>query len=500
MSQQAFVLRMTRGEGKDRHSLVEEALDTNQINIGWVKARGLLNARSEKEFTEIIKRAYHYNGRKGLKIAVKNMWRFLREMKEDDLVVVPHSSKFYIAKVLGPAMYDESKVDNDAAYQRNVHWLNDKKPTERTSAPELKKKLHSHRTCFPVSDVLSEIKACLVSPKPVDESVSRRDTSYPLNQILYGPPGTGKTWNTVNYAVAIAEKKDVDEVEKEKREEVKQRFDELKENRQIAMVTFHQNYAYEDFIEGIRPVLGGDASENIEYKLSQGIFKEIAERASNNREKNYVLIIDEINRGNITKIFGELITLIEPSKRLGGADEATVILPYSKKSFGVPDNLYVVGTMNTADRSIALLDTALRRRFEFVEMMPDPNHSDISMNIAGVNCQELLKAMNKRITVLPDREHQIGHTYFLEVKDMNSLARTFKNKIIPLLQEYFYDNWEKIDAVLNKNGFIREISFEDGLLRDSDLIDEQKKVYELLPDNDDAWGKAEYYKNIYQKN
>ena len=324
---------------------------------------------------------------------------------------------------------------------------------------------------------------------------------HSLNQILYGPPGTGKTWHTVNLAVAIAENKPLDDLKGEDREAVKQRFDDLKKQDQIAMVTFHQNFSYEDFIEGIRPVTD-DESENtgIKYELSQGIFKEIAERASNNREKNYVLIIDEINRGNIAKIFGELITLIEPSKRLGGADEATVILPYSEESFGVPDNLYIIGTMNTADRSIALLDTALRRRFEFVEMMPNPSHSDISTNIDGVNCQELLKAMNKRITILLDREHQIGHTYFLDVENIDSLEQTFKNKIIPLLQEYFYDNWEKIDAVLNKNGFIREISFEDGLLRDSDLIDEQKKVYELLPDKDDAWGKAEYYENIYQKN
>ena len=332
-------------------------------------------------------------------------------------------------------------------------------------------------------------------PKTPDNQQSKADAmKHPLNQILYGPPGTGKTWNTVNLAVAIAEEKDVNKVEGENRKVVKERFDKWKKQGRIAMVTFHQNFTYEDFIEGIRPVLN-DESENVRYELSKGIFREIAERASRNEKENYVLIIDEINRGNIAKIFGELITLIEPSKRLGRDDEAMVILPYSQESFGVPANLYVAGTMNTADRSIALLDTALRRRFEFVEMMPNPKL--VSDNVDDVNCRKLLETMNKRITVLLDREHQIGHTYFLGVKDMDSLSQTFKHKIIPLLQEYFYDNWEKIDLVLNGNGFVRETTFEDGLFKDSDLVDREKKIYELLPDDDSEWQQPEKYCMIY---
>ena len=197
----------------------------------------------------------------------------------------------------------------------------------------------------------------------------------------------------------------------------------------------------------------------------------------------------------------ELITLIEPSKRIGGDDEATVTLPYSQDSFGVPDNLYIIGTMNTADRSIALLDTALRRRFEFVEMMPDSRHDKISTDIEGVNCQELLDAMNKRIRFLLDREHQIGHTYFMDVKRVkgkDSLEAIFKNKIIPLLQEYFYDNWEKIDLVLNCNGFIDpKTSIDINLFKNSELIDEERKIYELLPADDGKWDDPKSYQAIY---
>ena len=341
-------------------------------------------------------------------------------------------------------------------------------------------------------------------PEPdLDDQQSGADTMkhpYPLNQILYGPPGTGKTWNTVNYAVAIIEDKPLDELEDDK--DARQRFRELKQDGQIAMVTFHQNFTYEDFIEGIRPVLAGDDRKDIEYKLHKGVFKEIADQAREDRDQNYVLIIDEINRGNIAKIFGELITLIELSKRIGGDDEATVTLPYSQEEFGVPDNLYIIGTMNTADRSIALLDTALRRRFKFIEMMPDSKHDSISTDIEGVNCQELLDAMNKRIRFLLDREHQIGHTYFMDVKRIKgngeeSLAATFKNQIIPLLQEYFYDNWEKIDLVLNCNGFVHEIPFESDLFKNSDLIDEERKIYELLPDDDGKWEDPKSYQAIY---
>ena len=206
-------------------------------------------------------------------------------------------------------------------------------------------------------------------------------------------------------------------------------------------------------------------------------------------EERHVLIIDEINRGNIAKIFGELITLIEPSKRLGGEDRTEVKLPYSGDSFGVPSNLYLVGTMNTADRGIALLDTALRRRFDFIEKMPDLRHVDTNME--GVDGQAMLKAMNERITVRLDREHQIGHTYLIGVKTLDDLAETFQRRIMPLLQEYFYDDWTKIREVLGSSPFICEIPTSNR------EVDPHRPVLELIPHNDDRWRRADSYQRIY---
>lgn len=444
-----------------------------------------------------------------------------------------------------------------------------------------------------------------------------QNTDIAKNTILYGPPGTGKTYNTVMYAVAIIENKKLEDIKRENYTEVIDRYNKYKEDGVIEFTTFHQSYGYEEFIEGIKPVIHSDEEDetDIQYEVVPGLFKkfcniagklilrkekcdiginesptiwkislegsgenstrtecmrnnhirigydeygreitnlskgdagrnilnyfindmsigdivmscydcntvdaigvvtgeyewhdeyaqykrlrkvnwiakgikeniikinngsklsnptvyklrmdlsdvmEIIEKYSKNtieveeKKKNHVFIIDEINRGNISKIFGELITLIEPTKRIGKTEGQKVRLPYSQKLFGVPNNVYLIGTMNTADRSIATIDTALRRRFNFKEMLPDSEILD-GIYVEDVSIKDIFIKMNKRITVLFDREHTLGHAYFLPLKDaptIETLANIFENSIIPLLQEYFYEEYEKIRMVLGDN-------------------------------------------------
>ena len=197
----------------------------------------------------------------------------------------------------------------------------------------------------------------------------------------------------------------------------------------------------------------------------------------------YLLIIDEINRGNIPQIFGELITLIEDSKRENASDEISVTLPYSGEQFTVPSNLYILGTMNTADRSIEALDTALRRRFVFVEKMPDAKKLEV---VDGIDLAAMLNTINSRLEYLLDRDHTIGHAYFINAKSVEDIKTIFANKIIPQLQEYFYSDWKKIQLILG-NTFIKEKKSNAifGNIATDEYFNPDKKQYEIAPS--DEW-------------
>lgn len=233
-----------------------------------------------------------------------------------------------------------------------------------------------------------------------------------------------------------------------------------------SFVTFHQSYGYEEFVEGLRPVLAGPETSEVQYEIRPGVFKELCRRARTQPNQRFAMVIDEINRGNISKVLGELITLIEVDKREGASQEISAILPYSGEPFSVPANVDIIGTMNTADRSLAALDTALRRRFEFVPIFPDSRDDEgaplhglrVKAGEVLIHVPNMLAAMNERIEALYDRDHSIGHAYFESLKYVRNeeeglpvLAQIFRNRIIPLLEEYFFEDWEKIRLVLADN-------------------------------------------------
>ena len=295
----------------------------------------------------------------------------------------------------------------------------------------------------------------------------------PKNVIYYGPPGTGKTFDL--QALLVSEYTDA---------EYGERYE---------FVTFHQSFGYEEFVEGLRPVItkrgkkratdsdtAAASNGEVRYEIKPGAFLRLCDRARKNPSRQYAMVIDEINRGNVSKIFGELITLVEVDKREGTKYPVAVTLPYSAESFSVPSNVDVIGTMNTADRSLALVDTALRRRFEFIESMPKPSvlaGTIVSHKGVNINIEQLLTMLNKRIEALYDRDHTVGHAYFTRIKDLkdedrfSELKTVFRNKIIPLLEEYFFEDWQKIRLVLGDNQkpkqehqFVHEIGREEDLL------------------------------------
>ena len=294
----------------------------------------------------------------------------------------------------------------------------------------------SHEDKNSGDEEVTTMKSCLdIKRTP---RISRK---HPMNFIIYGAPGTGKTYSTAEYALAIIEDREVDKSKKsvDQRKATMNLYNSYVKNGQIVFTTFHQSYGYEEFIQGLRP---DTSSEAMSFKTVDGVFKQIADRALNDSEgKNYVIIIDEINRANISKVFGELITLIEPDKRWGEVNETCATLQ-SGDCFAVPNNLYIIGTMNSADKSISLIDAALRRRFEFIEQRPEADLvEDLVLRTVLTKLNDLLA------DELESSDLLIGHSYFMN-KTSADLSTIMNNSIIPLLYEYFYDNKKKVMSVL----------------------------------------------------
>lgn len=289
-------------------------------------------------------------------------------------------------------------------------------------------------------ELSSELMSGAPSIGDVDNTFPTVANKHELNQILYGAPGTGKTYSTAVYALAIIENITKESVEAKylTRQDVMTEYRKNLSTGKIRFTTFHQNYSYEDFIQGLRP----DLTTPMKFNYVDGIFKSIASDAVNDSANNYVLIIDEINRANISKVFGELITLIEPDKRKCEVNEIELTLP-SGDNFSVPNNLYILGTMNLADKSISLIDAALRRRFKFIEVAPNSNL------ITDATLKETLEKINKELYKrLKSTDLLVGHSYFIG-KTIDDLEEIMNDRIIPLLYEYFFDNKDKVKEVLN---------------------------------------------------
>ena len=290
--------------------------------------------------------------------------------------------------------------------------------------------------------------------------------------ILYGPPGTGKTFYALKLAREIIAldnyEKSYNELDEWDKSLLQAEYTDEGEKSTdaadstggyLSFCTFHPAFGYEEFIEGYRPRPGKDGAPG--FVLQDGIFKKLCKKAAADPSKTYVLIIDEINRGNIPRIFGELITLIEKDKRRKNSNDRgiSVTLAASGDTFYVPDNLLIIGTMNTADRSIALLDIALHRRFGFYELMPLYELLDGTV-VEGINLGAFLREINRRVFQEVGRNQQIGHSYLMEngapVKDAAELINCLKDKILPLLQEYCYDDYRKLANILGDTLVDRE--------------------------------------------
>ena len=447
------------------------------IAIGWNELGDISYISNDKAGKEKIREkitAYYPDSPGTASKQANQVFNFIFGIKDGDLVLACSGMKVLgVGKVAGGYVFKEGP---NFSHCRPVEWLSldpwDLPEKEGLMSTLAKLKIHANlaeaeghildistlKTHQQLNGLLGRIQSALERKGQI---------------ILYGPPGTGKTYwaerATYELAALYNFGKGFDELSDEHRKQVlgNDKFPGI-----IRICSFHPAYGYEDFLEGYKPeVIDGQMI----FNLRDGIFKKLCEDAQKNPDHRFFLIIDEINRGDIPRIFGELITILEKNKR-----GKPVTLPLSKAQFQVPDNIYIIGTMNTADRSIALLDTALRRRFGFIEIMPDSSILGRS-SVKGIPLGPWLDAINRQICDNIGRDArnlQIGHSYLLEkglpISDFSILSRVIQEDIIPLLEEYCYEDYSALEKILGKglvdvgNQRIKHELFEES--RRDDLI------------------------------
>lgn len=433
------------------------ALDKNNghICIGWGALGDISSITCKEELSAKYSAVYPERSLRSKGQDVGQIWEFFHDMKVGDYVVYADGNFAHFGRVISPYYYDESIEGQDKEYvhNRKVKWLKD--VNYKDIPVGLRHAFCAARSVFSLNEYRSVIREILEG-KLMDMEKSEDDLlglcdrphrnprvykSLPMNFILYGAPGTGKTYSSVEYALAIVNKTEVfsGRRTRDERAAIMGEYNNFVSQGRIVFTTFHQSYGYEDFIQGLRP---DTTSDKISFKPVDGVFKTIADRAMADFDNNYVIIIDEINRANISKVFGELITLIEDDKRWGELNEISITLP-SGESFAVPNNLYIIGTMNSADKSISLIDAALRRRFDFIEIVPDYSA------ILDSELRTVLERINEGLVEeLDSTDLLVGHAYFIG-KTIDDLCNIMNRAIIPLLYEYFYDNVKKVKNIIS---------------------------------------------------
>ncbi len=434
--------------------------DHGFVGIGWGELGDLSEIRLDQESRSKVKTLMRetYKEKGGY---AQEVFNFVATLVEGDIVVATEggSEVLGVGRVVGNYYYEDSTGIN---HRHAVSWLLDKpwKLPENEPKARVVRQLSSMENLVEIEKQILGLSIPLPSPGPI--AVRRQPFAGVVARIndilerkrqviLYGPPGTGKTYWAQQAAKAISG----NDPPSEDFPEEYQAKGSTWTNTFIRLCTFHPSYGYEDFIEGYKPVSRNGV---LTFELRAGVFKAICQDAHAQPDRKFFLIIDEINRGDIPRIFGELLTILERDKR-----GQSLLLPVSGEAFSVPDNVYIIGTMNTADRSIALLDTALRRRFGFVELMPDTSALGATTLANSIPLGPWLGALNLRVLEFVGRDArnlQIGHAYLMEkgkpYADFGRFVRVLQDDIIPLLEEYCYEDYDALEKILGKGLVDRE--------------------------------------------